>query len=87
MKPLSAMIPAGNVALGEAGGCGGGLEALAREAFFMWGRGAGRVRMGFARHVRDRLPAARHCELDCGHVPQLERPRQTHDAVTRFLSR
>ena len=41
--------------------------------------------IGFARHVRERLPAARHCELDCGHVPQLERPAQLHSAVTRFL--
>ena len=33
----------------------------------------------------ERLPAARHCELDCGHVPQLERPAQLHSAITRFL--
>jgi pimeloyl-ACP methyl ester carboxylesterase len=32
------------------------------------------------------LPRATHLELDCGHVPQLERPRQTHDAIAAFLA-
>src|SRR3954452_600622 len=62
-----------------------GLEALSPESLFIWGRRDGLVPIGFARHVRDRLPAARHCELDCGHVPQLERPGQLHAAITRFL--
>ena len=43
--------------------------------------------IGFARHVREALPAAEHLELDCGHVPQLEAPRETHAAVREFLSR
>jgi pimeloyl-ACP methyl ester carboxylesterase len=62
-----------------------GLEALSPEALFIWGRRDGLVPIGFARHVRERLPAARHCELDCGHVPQLERPAELHSAITRFL--
>jgi pimeloyl-ACP methyl ester carboxylesterase len=62
-----------------------GLEALSPEALFIWGRRDGLVPIGFARHVRERLPAAQHCELDCGHVPQLERPAQLHSAITRFL--
>jgi pimeloyl-ACP methyl ester carboxylesterase len=62
-----------------------GLEALSPEALFIWGRRDGLVPIGFARHVRERLPAARHCELDCGHVPQLERPAQLHSAITHFL--
>jgi pimeloyl-ACP methyl ester carboxylesterase len=62
-----------------------GLETLSPEALFIWGRRDGLVPIGFARHVRERLPAARHCELDCGHVPQLERPAQLHSAITRFL--
>jgi pimeloyl-ACP methyl ester carboxylesterase len=62
-----------------------GLEALAPEALFIWGRRDGLVPIGFARHVRERLPAAQHCELDCGHVPQLERPAQLHAAITGFL--
>ena len=28
---------------------------------------------------------ARHLELDCGHVPQIERPRRTHRAIREFL--
>ena len=63
----------------------GGLETLSPESLFIWGRRDNLVPIGFARHVRDRLPAARHCELDCGHVPQLERPAQLHSAITRFL--
>jgi pimeloyl-ACP methyl ester carboxylesterase len=62
-----------------------GLEALSPEALFIWGRRDNLVPIGFARHVRERLPAARHCELDCGHVPQLERPAQLHSAITRYL--
>ena len=62
-----------------------GLEELSPESLFIWGRRDGLVPIGFARHVRARLPAAMHCELDCGHVPQLERPAQLHSAITRFL--
>jgi len=36
--------------------------------------------------VTDALPNAHHVELDCGHVPQVERPAQTHAAVSRFLA-
>ena len=43
------------------------------------------VPIAFARHVAEALPAARHLELDCGHVPQVERPRQTHAAIRAFL--
>jgi pimeloyl-ACP methyl ester carboxylesterase len=62
-----------------------GLEALSPDALFIWGRRDGLVPIGFARHVRERLPAARHCELDCGHVPQLECPAELHTAIERFL--
>ena len=51
--------------------------------------GAGATRLvpiGFARHVSEAVPGARHRELDCGHVPQLERPRQTHEALLAFLA-
>ena len=37
------------------------------------------------RTCTEALPHAEHLELDCGHVPQLERPRETHDAMARFL--
>ena len=36
--------------------------------------------------IADALPNAEHVELDCGHVPQLERPRETHAAIARFFS-
>ena len=39
------------------------------------------VPIAFMKHVEEALPAARHLELDCGHVPQLEaRARRTRDA-------
>ena len=62
------------------------LGSLTPDALFVWGLKDHIVPIGFARHVREELPAASHLELDCGHVPQLERPRQTHQAMTRFLA-
>jgi pimeloyl-ACP methyl ester carboxylesterase len=62
------------------------LGSLTPEALFVWGRKDQVVPIGFARHVRDELPSAQHLKLDCGHVPQLERPRQTHEAMERFLA-
>ncbi len=62
------------------------LPALEPEALFIWGKRDWLVPIGFAAHVRDALPSARHLELDCGHVPQLERPRETHDAIAAFLN-
>jgi pimeloyl-ACP methyl ester carboxylesterase len=62
------------------------LGDLRADALFVWGRKDNVVPIGFARHVREALPRAHHLELDCGHVPQLERPRQTHDAMARFLT-
>ncbi len=61
------------------------LPSLKPEALFVWGRRDVLVPLAFARHVREGLPAARHLELDCGHVPQLERPRETHQAIEQFL--
>jgi len=74
-----------NIALEQPGEFWDGLERLSPESLFIWGRRDGLVPIAFARHVRERLPAAMHCELDCGHVPQLERPAQLHAAITRFL--
>ena len=62
------------------------LNQLRPEALFVWGRKDNIVPIGFKRHVRDELPASKHLELDCGHVPQLERPRETHEAMARFLA-
>ena len=62
------------------------LRTLQPEALFVWGRRDRVVPLAFARHVTDALPNAHHVELDCGHVPQVERPAQTHAAVSRFLA-
>jgi pimeloyl-ACP methyl ester carboxylesterase len=43
------------------------------------------VPIAFMRHVERALPQAQHVELDCGHVPQLERPRETHRAILQFV--
>ena len=62
------------------------LRGLEADALFVWGRHDRLVPIAFERHVADALPRARHVELECGHVPQIERPRQTHDAVGAFLA-
>jgi pimeloyl-ACP methyl ester carboxylesterase len=61
------------------------LRELQHESLFVWGQKDRLVPIAFARHVREALPGAQHLELDCGHVPQLERPAQLHAAITRFL--
>jgi pimeloyl-ACP methyl ester carboxylesterase len=61
------------------------LHELAPDSMFVWGRNDRLVPLGFRRHVEERLPAATHVMLDCGHVPQLERPRETHEAIGSFL--
>lgn len=62
------------------------LRQLSPRSLFVWGRDDQLVPIAFAHHVREALPAARHVELDCGHVPQLERPEQTHAALRSFLT-
>ncbi len=62
------------------------LESLQRESLFVWGRKDVLVPIGFMKHVEKALPKARHVELNCGHVPQVERPRETHAAIRKFLS-
>jgi pimeloyl-ACP methyl ester carboxylesterase len=62
------------------------LKALESDSLFVWGRKDTLVPIGFMRHVEKALPNARHVELDCGHVPQVERPRETHAAIRKFLA-
>ncbi len=62
------------------------LEELEAEALFVWGEDDTLVPAAFERHVRSALPDAEHLTLDCGHVPQLERPREVHAAIREFLA-
>lgn len=62
------------------------LGELAPRSLFVWGRHDSLVPIAFMKHVERALPAARHVELACGHVPQLERPRETHAAIRSFLA-
>ena len=61
------------------------LRSLSTDALFVWGRHDTLVPIAFMKHVERALPEARHVELECGHVPQIERPRQTHAAMLDFL--
>jgi pimeloyl-ACP methyl ester carboxylesterase len=62
------------------------LGGLSTDAMFVWGRRDSLVPIAFMKHVERALPSARHVELECGHVPQLERPRETHAAMLEFLA-
>ena len=62
------------------------LRTLAPDSLFIWGRHDRLIPTAFMKHVERALPAARHVELDCGHLPQIERPRETHAAIARFLN-
>jgi pimeloyl-ACP methyl ester carboxylesterase len=62
------------------------LEGLQCESLFVWGKHDSLVPIGFMKHVERALPGARHVQLPCGHVPQVERPRETHAAIAKFLT-
>jgi len=61
------------------------LRDLEAPSMFIWGAHDTLVPAAFERHVRDAVPEARHVLLRCGHVPQLERPRQLEAALKGFL--
>jgi len=61
------------------------LRSIQGDSLFVWGLEDNLVPISFQRHVREALPLARHVELDCGHVPQVEAPRETHAAIKQFL--
>jgi pimeloyl-ACP methyl ester carboxylesterase len=61
------------------------LEAVEARSLFLWGRRDQLIPAGFQRHVQRALPDAEHVVLDCGHIPQFERPAQTHAAISHFL--
>jgi pimeloyl-ACP methyl ester carboxylesterase len=62
------------------------LKSLESDSLFVWGRKDTLVPIGFMKHVERELPSARHVELNCGHVPQVERPPETHQAIRKFLA-
>jgi pimeloyl-ACP methyl ester carboxylesterase len=62
------------------------LGSMQRDALFVWGRRDTLVPIAFARHVADALPHARHVEMECGHVPQVEMPGPTHEAIAAFFT-
>ena len=62
------------------------LAGLQVPALFVWGRADRLIPIAFAGHVRDVLPGAAQLELECGHVPQLEAPEQTHRALAEFFA-
>jgi pimeloyl-ACP methyl ester carboxylesterase len=61
------------------------LGGLACDTMFVWGRQDTLVPLAFRKHVERALPRVRHVVLDCGHVPQLELPRETHAAIRDFV--
>jgi pimeloyl-ACP methyl ester carboxylesterase len=61
------------------------LAELSPDTMFVWGRQDNLVPISFMKHVERTLPAARHIELECGHVPQVERPDETNRAIREFL--
>ena len=62
------------------------LPTLEPESLFVWGERDTLVPIRFAKHVRRALPDSRHLELSCGHVPQLEDPKVTHEAILAFFA-
>jgi pimeloyl-ACP methyl ester carboxylesterase len=63
------------------------LESLRPPALFVWGREDRVVPVRFSHHVGEALPGARQVVLpDCGHVPQVELPEQTHGLVREFIA-
>ncbi|MBK5111486.1 MAG: alpha/beta fold hydrolase [Thermoleophilia bacterium] len=62
------------------------LARLSPPALFVWGVEDQLVPMGFRKHVEKALPSAEHLVLECGHVPQLEEPEQTHEAIAEFFN-
>ena len=62
------------------------LATLQPRSLFVWGRHDRLVPLAFARHVETALPRARHLELTCGHVPQIELPGPTHRALGEFFA-
>src|SRR6478672_10593836 len=62
------------------------LKNLKPPALFIWGSKDPLVPAAFERHVREAVPQAKHVTLNCGHIPQVERPSDLHREIGRFLA-
>jgi pimeloyl-ACP methyl ester carboxylesterase len=62
------------------------MPELRRPLLFVWGTRDQLVPASFREHVERALPSAAQLTLDCGHLPQLERPRELHAALRSFLA-
>lgn len=63
------------------------LGRLRPPALFVWGGEDPLVPARFSRHVAAALPAATQAILpECGHVPQIELPEETHGLVREFIN-
>jgi pimeloyl-ACP methyl ester carboxylesterase len=63
------------------------LAGLRPPALFIWGSHDPLVPPAFSRHVGRWLPGAEQVTLEeCGHVPQVERPDETHQLLLRFFA-
>lgn len=63
------------------------MAGLEPPSLFVWGEQDTLVPIGFEKHVERVLPEAEHLELGCGHVPQMEEPELTHEAMQGFFAR
>jgi pimeloyl-ACP methyl ester carboxylesterase len=64
------------------------LAGLRPPALFLWGSHDSLVPAKFMRHVAKWLPSAEQVTIpSCGHVPQVERPQETHELLTDFFAR
>ncbi len=63
------------------------LAQLESPALFIWGSHDPLVPAAFGRRVEECLPSAEQVTLDgCGHVPQVERPEETHELLLGFFA-
>jgi pimeloyl-ACP methyl ester carboxylesterase len=64
------------------------LAELRPPALFIWGSHDSLVPAKFERHVARWLPSAEQVTIrSCGHVPQVERPEETHQLLSEFFAR
>jgi pimeloyl-ACP methyl ester carboxylesterase len=63
------------------------LSELEPPALFVWGAHDPLIPAAFGRHVHEWLPSAEQVVMDCGHVPQVERPEECQRLLLDFFAR